>query len=101
GTIISLYDALMEIRPSPVVALNRALAIAQAEGPTRGLEEIGAIRDRERLVDYPFYSAVLGELELRSGRREVARTHFQVALTFARNAMERRLLERRINDCDP
>jgi RNA polymerase sigma factor (sigma-70 family) len=98
--IVRLYDTLMNIRPSPVVALNRAIAVAQHEGPERGLEEIRAIGDQERLASYPFYSATLGELELRSGRREVARSHFQTALALARSPMERRFLEQRVNACE-
>jgi RNA polymerase sigma factor (sigma-70 family) len=98
--IIRLYDTLMTIRPSPVVALNRAIAVAQREGPERGLEEIRAISDQDRLASYPFYAAALGELELRSGRREVARSHFQTALALARSPMERRFLEQRVNACE-
>jgi RNA polymerase sigma-70 factor (ECF subfamily) len=97
--IAVLYDALMVLRPSPVVALNRAIAIAQNEGPERGLAEIAAIGGRERLAAYPFYAAALGELELRRGRREVAREHFQAARRAARNPMERRFLERRLGAC--
>jgi predicted RNA polymerase sigma factor len=97
--IVSLYDTLMTIRPSPVVALNRAIAVGQAEGPERGLEEIRAIADRERLAAYPFYSAALGELELRSGRHEKAREHLKAALALARNPMERRFLEQRVAAC--
>jgi RNA polymerase sigma-70 factor (ECF subfamily) len=97
--IVSLYDTLMTIRPSPVVALNRAIAIAQHEGPQRGLEEIGEIADRDRLAGYPFYHAALGELELRCGRDEPAREHFRGALALARNAMERRFLKQRIEAC--
>jgi RNA polymerase sigma factor (sigma-70 family) len=99
ATIISLYDVLMTIRPSPVVALNRALAISQLDGPERGLQELRAIADRDRLTDYPFYAAALGELELRCGRHELARLHFQTALALARSPMERRLLARRLDDC--
>lgn len=98
--IVALYDQLMKIRPSPVIALNRAIAIAQRDGPQRGLEEIHAIAGSERLADYPFYSAALGELELRSGRREIARTHFRAALALARNPMERRFLDRRVSACE-
>ena len=98
--IIKLYDRLMDIRPSPVVALNRAIAVAQSEGPERGLEEIRTIADRERLAGYPFYSAALGELELRSGRCEIARAHFREALALARNLAERRYLERRAAACE-
>src|SRR5450755_300466 len=85
--IVSLYDTLMKIRPSPVVALNRAIAIAQLEGPEHGLKELRAIADLERLAAYPFYAAALGELELRCGRRDAARGHFEEARALARNDM--------------
>jgi len=99
ATIISLYDKLMAIRPSPIVALNRAIAIAQREGPQRGLDEIRAIQDSERLASYPFYHAALGELEIGSGHPEDAREHFAVALKLARNPMERSFFEHRIGAC--
>ena len=99
AAIVSLYDTLMTIRPSPVVALNRAIAVAQLQGPERGLEEIREIADSERFESYPFYAAALGELELRSGRRELARTHFEEALRLSRNSAERRFFERRVNAC--
>jgi len=98
--IVSLYDTLLEIRPSPVVALNRAIALAERDGPERGLAAIGAIADRERLAAYPFYHAALGELELRRGNGRGARGHFRAALALARNAMERHFLEQRIAACD-
>jgi RNA polymerase sigma-70 factor (ECF subfamily) len=101
ATIVSLYDTLMTIRPSPIVALNRAIAVAQNAGPERGLEEIGRIPDRDRLAAYPFYSATLGELELRRGRHKAACEHFRAALALARNPMERRFLDRRISACEP
>jgi RNA polymerase sigma-70 factor (ECF subfamily) len=96
--IIELYDTLLAIRPSPVVRLQRALALAQRD-PERGLEALHAIPDRERLADYPFYAAALGELELRLGRRDAARRHFLSALAKARNPGERRHLERRLAEC--
>jgi predicted RNA polymerase sigma factor len=99
-TIVSLYDLLMTIEPSPVVALNRAIAVAQHEGSERGLDEIGAIVNRDRLAGYPFYPAALGELELRRGSLKTAREHFRAALALARNPMERRFLEQRVNACD-
>jgi RNA polymerase sigma factor (sigma-70 family) len=98
--IVSLYDTLMTIRPSPVVALNRAIAIAQHEGPKRGLEEIHAIASSGRLATYPFYHAALGEFEFRSGRSEMAREHFRRALALARNPMERQFFEQRIGVCE-
>jgi RNA polymerase sigma-70 factor (ECF subfamily) len=94
--IVSLYDALMLIRPSPIVALNRAIAVGQHRGPEQGIIEVLAIRDLERLGGYPFYFATLGEFELRCGRVDAARTHFRAALDLARNPMERRFLEQRI-----
>ena len=99
GDIVGLYDMLLKVRPSPVVALNRAMAVAQAEGPAKGLEAIAAIAGVERLAAYPFYAAAVGELELGCGRREIARAHFQKALGLARNAAERRFLARRVEDC--
>ena len=99
-TIVSLYDLLTAIEPSPVVALNRAIAVAQQEGSERGLDEIGAIANRDRLAGYPFYAAALGELEFRRGSLNTAREHFRAALALARNPMERRFLEQRVNACD-
>lgn len=97
--IVSLYDKLLAIRPSPVVALNRAIAIAQRDGPLRGLEEIRAIASSDRLASYPFYHAALGEFEFQSGKPENAREHFLTALALARNPMERRFLEQRLGAC--
>jgi RNA polymerase sigma factor (sigma-70 family) len=99
-SIVSLYDRLTELAPSPVVALNRAIAIAERDGADRGLEELHAIAERARLSSYPFYPAAMGELELRRGHHERARTHFQTALGLARNEMERRFLEKRSRCCD-
>ncbi len=84
-----------------MVALNRAIAIAQDQGPQRGLEELHAIPDRERLVSYPFYEAAFGEFELRAGRPEAARGHFQSALALARSAEERRFFQSRVEACEP
>jgi predicted RNA polymerase sigma factor len=99
GRIVELYDTLMTIRPSPVVALNRAIAIAQREGAQRGLEEIRAIEGVERLVAYPFYYAALAELERRCHRRDLAREHFREALIRARSPMEQRFLQQRLEAC--
>ena len=99
GRIVSLYDMLMAIRPSPVVALNRAIAVAQHQGAECGLEAVRAIDGLDRLAAYPFYPATLGELELRRGQTDRARGHFCSALALARSPMERRFIERRINAC--
>ena len=98
--IVALYDTLLTIRPSPVVALNRAIAVAQAEGSERGLTEIRAIAGVDRLADYPFYFAALGELELRLARHDIAREQFRAAAALARNAMEREFFEQRASACD-
>ena len=100
GQIVSLYDALMTIHPSPIVALNRAIAVAQNDGPERGLEEIRTIAEGERLANYPFYHAALGEFEFRSGKHETAREHFRAALALARNSMECRFLDQRVSACE-
>ena len=97
--IVGLYDALLQLRPSPVVALNRAIAVAQSQGAERGLEEIHAIAGVERMEGYPFYHAALGELEHRCNRQARAREHFRAALTRARNSMERRFLQQRLDAC--
>jgi RNA polymerase sigma factor (sigma-70 family) len=97
---VSLYKMLMNIRSSPVIALNRAIAIGQHEGPARGLEEILAIADRDRLARYPFYFAALGEFQSRSGKYDLALTEFRKAFDLARNPMERSFLERRIRACE-
>jgi len=91
----------MTMRPSPIVALNRAIAIAQAEGPEWGLEEMRLITDCNRLAAYPFHSAAVGELELRRGRHDTAREHFRAALALARNPTGRRLLVRRLGASEP
>lgn len=99
ASIAWLYDLLMNTRPSPVVALNRAIAIAERDGAARGLEEISRIADAERLERYPFYWAALGEFELRLGRHETAGQHFQKALKLARNEAERKFLRSRVEAC--
>jgi len=98
--IVSLYDALMTIRPTPIVALNRAIAMGQRDGAERGIEELSAISDPSRLSNYPFYHAAFGESELRLGRYQEAQEYFRTALRLARNQMERDFFERRIAVCE-
>jgi RNA polymerase sigma-70 factor (ECF subfamily) len=97
--IVSLYDLLLDAKPSPVVALNRAIAYGHAEGPDRGLAEIAKIDDLSRLGSYPFYHAALGEFELGRGDGSKARGHFEAARKLARNAAERRFLTQRADAC--
>jgi RNA polymerase sigma factor (sigma-70 family) len=98
--IVGLYDVLMRIAPSPVVALNRAMAISQHEGAAAGLAALHALQGKERLAGYPFYAAALGELELRLGNADGALRHLEEAHRLARNDAERRFIERRIAACD-
>jgi RNA polymerase sigma-70 factor (ECF subfamily) len=95
--VVALYEKLMAIAPSPVVALSRAIAIAERDGAEQGLAALRAIDDSERLEAYPFYQAAFGELELRRGELAKAVTHFRAALAAARSDLERRFLERRIS----
>ena len=97
-TIVELYDRLMAISPSPIVALNRAIAIGQRDGPDEGLKSLRTISDRDRLRRYPFYPAAIGELELRRGNVTAARRYFSAAARLARSGVERRFFERRVRD---
>ncbi len=97
--IVSLYDTLMTMRPSPVIALNRAIAVGQRDGAEGGLAALRSIADSERLTGYPFYYAALGEAELKIGRPDSAREHFHNALRLARNPMERKFFEQREHAC--
>ncbi|MFL5309709.1 MAG: RNA polymerase sigma factor [Myxococcales bacterium] len=95
-SIAALYDALYAQRPTPVVALNRAIALAQVHGPERGLLELQALPGRERLVRYPFYPAALGELHLRAGHAREAADEFRKALRLARSPAERSYFQRKL-----
>ena len=81
------------------MALNRAIAIAQRDGPAGGLAEIESISDQARLMKYPFYFTAIGEFELRLGREQAARKHFEAALKLARSPAEKRFLQERVRSC--
>jgi RNA polymerase sigma-70 factor (ECF subfamily) len=97
--IVSLYDTLMTLRPTPIVALNRAIAVGQRDGADCGLRELRTIPDSDRLAKYPFYHAAFAEFELQNGQAENAIGHFEIALKLARNPMERQFFENRIIIC--
>jgi RNA polymerase sigma-70 factor (ECF subfamily) len=99
--IVALYDRLMTIAPSPVVALNRAIAIGQRDGAERGLAELNAIADADRLERYPFYPAARAEFERGRGDVAAARREFAAAASLARNPAERRFLEKRAREVGP
>jgi RNA polymerase sigma factor (sigma-70 family) len=90
--IAALYDALAQIAPSPVVELNRAVALAMAFGPATGLELIDALGDEPSLQSYHLLPSVRGDLLARLGRHEEAHAQFRRAASLTRNARERELL---------
>ena len=90
--IAALYDALAELLPSPVVELNRAVAVAMAYGPAAGLELVDALADEPSLQSYPFLPAVRGDLLAKLGRHREAGVEFQRAASLTQNARDRELL---------
>jgi RNA polymerase sigma-70 factor (ECF subfamily) len=94
--IVALYNALMSVSPSPVVELNRAVAIAMWSGPESGLSLIDAIRDRGELRDYHLLHAARADLLRRLERSEESIEAYERALTLAQQEPERRFLRRRI-----
>jgi RNA polymerase sigma-70 factor (ECF subfamily) len=98
--IVGLYDALLRADPSPVVELNRAVALAMRDGPAAGLAEIDAILARGELVDYHLAHSARADLCRRLGDRIAARDSYRKALDLARQASERRFLERRLAELE-
>jgi RNA polymerase sigma-70 factor (ECF subfamily) len=98
--IVGLYDVLRQIDPSPVVELNRAIAVAMRDGPAAGLALVEAILARGELNDYRFAHAARADLCRRLGRRAEARLAYARALELTRQAPERRFLERRLAEQD-
>ena len=95
--IVALYDILVRAEPSPVVELNRAVAVAMRDGPAAGLPLIDAILARGELEDYHLAHAARAELCRRLGKAEEARTAFERALGLVRQEPERRFLEQRLS----
>jgi RNA polymerase sigma-70 factor (ECF subfamily) len=99
GSILELYDLLLLLSPSPVVELNRAIALGMAEGPEAGMRALAEITDRERLRRYPFFPAAVAEFERRAGRSHRAAELLEAALRLARNPTERDLFARKLAAC--
>jgi RNA polymerase sigma-70 factor (ECF subfamily) len=97
--IVALYDALAQLRPSPIVDLNRAVAVAMAYGPAAALELVDAIGNEPRLSGYHLLPSVRGDLLEKLGRFEEARTEFTRAAGLTRNTRERTLLLGRAAAC--
>jgi RNA polymerase sigma factor (sigma-70 family) len=97
--IVVLYDALAQATPSPVVELNRAVAVSMASGPGAGLAAVDALANERALQNYHLLPSVRGELLRRLDRRAEARVEFERAAGMTRNARERDLLLAKARDC--
>jgi RNA polymerase sigma-70 factor (ECF subfamily) len=99
--IVALYDALAQLAPSPIVELNRAVALAMAYGPAAGLELVDALTSEPALKTYHLLPSVRGDLLARLGRFDEARAEFERAASLTRNARERELLLARARAAGP
>jgi predicted RNA polymerase sigma factor len=99
GRIVALYDALAQLAPSPVVDLNRAVALAMAFGPAAGLEAVDALTTEGSLRDYHLLPSVRGDLLAKLDRTDEARAEFERAAALTRNGRERELLLGRARAC--
>ena len=97
--IVALYDALLQVSPSPVVALNCAVAVGMAYGPAAALELVDALRAAPELAGYHLLPAVRGDLLEKMGEGHAARAEFERAADLAGNARERALLQARARKC--
>jgi predicted RNA polymerase sigma factor len=97
--IASLYGALGRLVPSPVIELNRAVAVGMAEGPAAGLELVEALSEEPSLKNYHHLPTVRGDLLVKLGRLREARSEFELAASLTRNARERELLLERARSC--
>ena len=97
--IVALYDALAQLAPSPVVELNRAVAVGMAFGPAAGLDLVDALVPEPSLKAYHLLPAVRGDLLRKLGRSEEARVEFERAASLTQNVRERQLLQRRAAEC--
>jgi len=98
--IIELYDRLVEFDDSPVVALNRAVALAEVHGPQAGIEAVSAIHNLQSLESYYLLHAVLGEFESRMNHPQAAAAHFRKSLHLAEIKSEQAFLSKRLQACE-
>lgn len=96
GQIVALYDLLLRTEPSPIIELNRAVAIAMRDGPTKGLELVDALLERGELAQYHLAHATRADFCRRLGKFADARASYQRALALAKQEPERRFLETRL-----
>ena len=98
--LVGLYDLLVVIWPSPVVALNRAVAVGFAEGPERGLEALDGLADEPQLASYAYLPSARADLFRRLGRLAEARGAYEDALNLTDNTVEREFLQARLDGLD-
>jgi len=99
GRIVAVYDILSHVMPSPIVALNRAVAVSMAQGPAAGLAIVDALRDEPALKSYHLLPGVRGDLLLKLDRKAEAKPEFERAAALTRNERERALLLKRAAEC--
>jgi RNA polymerase sigma factor (sigma-70 family) len=97
--IVALYGELAQLTPSPIVELNRAVAVAMADGPQAGLDLVDALAEETSLENYHLLPSVRGDLLVKVGRFDEARTEFDRAASLTRNVRERELLLARSREC--
>jgi RNA polymerase sigma-70 factor (ECF subfamily) len=97
--IVALYDVLVQVWPSPVVTLNRAVAVGMRDGPAAGLEALSVLSDEPQLAGYSYLPAARADFLRRLGRAEEARTAYAEALRLTDNAVEREFLFMRLTQC--
>jgi RNA polymerase sigma-70 factor, ECF subfamily len=96
GKIVTLYDQLAQIQPSPVVKLNRAVAIAMRDGPQAGLTQIDAVLEQGELANYYLAHSARADMYRRLGKKEMARSAYEKALALTQQEPERQFLQERI-----
>jgi predicted RNA polymerase sigma factor len=99
GQILEPYDMLCRLKSSPIVALNRAIALGKAEGPEEALAELKSIPGAVKLKHYPFYPAAPGEFHPLAGRPAEAEKHFAMAVKLARHRSEANLFDHKLKAC--
>ena len=97
--ILELYTLLLQIKPTPIVALNRAIVVGQVDGPAAGLAALAGIPEKE-LAGYPFLAAARGEMHRRAGQLREALEHYRAALACARNPVEEETFRQRLAMCE-
>lgn len=99
GEILALYDGLLQIQPTAIVALNRAIAVGMADGPAAGLKIVETLRVDEQLSNYHLLYSVRGDLLQKLGRLDEARVDFLNAAALTHNTQEKLLMQRRATEC--